>query len=265
MGRRSLGPGGIVALASVLLVSQPAPTLAAAGTVDASQLPPGEFEGILRRVPGTDRIFTVTVTVPQVTVNPNVPATVNVQRHINAVLQIQQQMRRSRNPAAQLHQLQSAVNRLQVEAAKAQASSIRVTTVTHNIDFQAADDVKVRTMHAPEVFDDKGKVRKHTAEELKQLKGKDPNLAGYESSLDALMVGQVVHVSLSRHRTAPAEKGKEGKEDPDKEKPADKDAGKKKPVGDGDNAEKKMQVRMIVIVSNGAARSDSREKPSKDQ
>ncbi len=64
--------------------------------------------------------------------------------------------------------------------------SVQVTTV---------DDVKVRTLTPPVVYDDKGKVRKHTAKELKELKGKG-NLPGYTAGWDDLKVNEIVSVTL---------------------------------------------------------------------
>jgi hypothetical protein len=266
MLRRVLGLASVVAAAGVLLIVT-ASAGAAGGTVDASLLPAGEFEGVLRSVPGTDRMFTLTVSVPQVTVNPNVRANYNLQSHINNVLSIQRRMLSSKHPGNYVGQLQGAVIRLQQQAAIAQANAVRVHTVTQHIEFQAAEDVKVRTLKAPEVFDDKGKIRKHTPEELKQLKGKNPNLIGYESSLEAMAKGQVVRVTLASHHSSSGDKGKpDAEKDKDPAAEKDKNPDKKKPAGEGDLSEKKMQVRMIVIASEGgsAGRSDSPGKPAKD-
>jgi hypothetical protein len=247
-----LGLAGIIAL---LLTALASPSHAAPATVDASQLPAGVFQGTLRRAPGTDRMFTVTVSVPQVTANPNVRGNLQLAGEINHIHQLQQKMARSKNPASQLASLQLAILRLQHHAARVQASSVSVHHITQHIDFQAAEDVKVRTAKAPEVVDDKGKPRKPTAEELKQFKGKDANLAGYEASLDALAAGQSVQVTLA-HRPAAsdAEKGKEVKA-------AEKNADQKKPTAE-DTGEKKMQVKLIVILGEGAG-SGRTETPGK--
>jgi len=140
--------------------------------------------------------------------------------------------------------------------------------VTQNLELQLAEDAKVRTLQPPEVFDDKGKVRKHTAEELKQLKGKNTNLIGYESSLDALSRGQVVTLTVAPHKTPkpPADKPKEAKPNPDKDpdnpdkemKPA-----KKQKPGEEDNGEKKMQVKMILINTSTGGGSETTEEKTK--
>lgn len=105
----------------------------------------------------------------------------------------------------------------------------REEVVKKNIEFQTADGVKVRTMLLPEAFDEKGNLKKYTKEELAQLKGEDKNAAGYEFSLDKLEVGQKVRVTL-----AAAPRKAEDKEN------KDKDA--------GDATEKKMQVKSIVVL-----------------
>src|SRR5262249_16840460 len=65
----------------------------------------------------------------------------------------------------------------------------------------------------PLMFDDKGKPRKPTAEELKKLKGTDPKLKGYKAELGDLKAGQVVVVTLAKAKaSAPKAKGDRGGE-----------------------------------------------------
>lgn len=90
-----------------------------------------------------------------------------------------------------------------------------------SIDFQATEEVKVRSMVLPDVFDVKGKKKIYTKEELAELKGKDKTLPGYESGLDKLESGQKIKVILTK---VPKK---------DEEESAD---------------EKKKQVKMIVIL-----------------
>ncbi len=54
-----------------------------------------------------------------------------------------------------------------------------------DIDFHTSDDVKVRMMNPPTKFDDKGNPKEYTKAELKELKGKDADLPGYETTLDS--------------------------------------------------------------------------------
>jgi hypothetical protein len=121
-------------------------------------------------------------------------------------------------------------------ASGSSAPQFTVRTVTQDVEFQATESVKVRTMVLPEQFDEKGNVKKYTRAELNELKGKDKNLPGFESSLEKLEVGQKVRVLLvqSSKKPAPAPK-----KDKDKEKDKDKKA---------NDDEKRMQVKMITIV-----------------
>lgn len=74
----------------------------------------------------------------------------------------------------------------------------RVVTTRRPYILDMADDVVVRIMQLPLQFDDMGKPRKHTEDELKELRGDNPNLPGYKSTIDSLRVGQTVDISLRR-------------------------------------------------------------------
>lgn len=70
----------------------------------------------------------------------------------------------------------------------------------HDYEMTAAAGVKVRLLNLPREFDDKGRIKEYTEEELKQLKGADPgdqDLPGFKSAFAALRKGDVVQVSLS--------------------------------------------------------------------
>jgi hypothetical protein len=95
-------------------------------------------------------------------------------------------------------------------AAAPRRPTAHVQIVHVDIQVTAFDDVIVRRMHAPTQFDDKGKARNATAEELKQLKGDHPNMNGYQAEFSDLAVGSAVHVVFGRTsdklRDAPAAK-----------------------------------------------------------
>jgi len=76
-----------------------------------------------------------------------------------------------------------------------------VTYADQNVDFKARDDVLVRTARPREAFDDKGKIKKFTKAELKELKG-DPKLPGYKAEYGDLASGQIVEVTLVRKKGA---------------------------------------------------------------
>ncbi len=108
----------------------------------------------------------------------------------------------------------------------------RIDVVKQDVEFQTMEDAKVRTNVLPDQFDEKGNLKKYTRAELAELKGKDKNLEGYESSLEKLEAGQTVKVVLTAAKK--------------KVNPADKDKPKDDQVKDAD---KKMQVKMIVILA----------------
>jgi hypothetical protein len=97
--------------------------------------------------------------------------------------------------------------------------------VTHNIELQASDSMKVRMMQPPVDFDDKGRPKKYTPREIKALKkGEDAKLPGFAADFDSLKANQVVQVYLSKskhpHKPAAKAKTKDGDaESPPAEKP----------------------------------------------
>jgi hypothetical protein len=76
-----------------------------------------------------------------------------------------------------------------------------------NVDLTPAEDMIVRTNFVPVEFDEKGKPRKRTQKELKELKG-DPKLPGYQADASALKRGQEVTCYLETPK-------KTGKKDED--------------------------------------------------
>jgi hypothetical protein len=236
--------------------------------IDGANLPAHEYAGKLVTAPGADRMFTLAVTYPEIVPNPGYKPDPNIQREINRINQLQAQAAHSRNPRQvqnDINQINQLSVQLQRRIAQAQANAVKVVQRTANVDFQIEENVKVRTMVLPEAYDDKGNIKKYTPEELKELKGKD-NLPGYESTVAALKPGQVVRILLKHHQapkpttTSPAfsqkDADKEKSLDKDKDKDLDKDkdtpkeADKNAPREGG--TEKKMQVRIIVIVDDGS-------------
>jgi hypothetical protein len=127
------------------------------------------------------------------------------------------------------------------------APAFTVRTYTQDVEFQATESVKVRTLVLPEQFDEKGNVKKYTRAELAEMKGKDKNLPGFESSLEKVEVGQKVRVLLVQTSKKAAAAKKDKDQDKDKDKKADGD-------------EKRMQVKMITIVES---EGDAAARPGK--
>jgi hypothetical protein len=199
--------GPFLALALVLPVApaadkdkdkMPADKKAAAAKMIAA----GEITGRVVNVEGERKVFTLELTV--VYQVPNVGA-------INNMANIRAQMLTARDF--------NTLRNLQVQLLKEQANMAQVKKETHNIDLEAADDVLVRLKDPPVEFDEKGNVKKHTAKELKELKG-DPKLPGYAGDFDSLKPDQIIQVKLAKTKQAPQPRGK----------PADKDAPDNRPV-----------------------------------
>jgi len=219
---------------------------------DSAKLTSGEFAGTLKSAPGSDRTFILTTSTKRLEptgkggANKGNNALNRVLQAQNHLQQAQMRVATARTPQqARQHQQQVAHAQIQLQQAMAALNltgagaggippGYKLTEVKQDIEFQASEECKVRTLVLPETFDDKGNVKKYTKEELAELKGKDKNLIGYESGMDKLEPGAKIKVTLAPVKK-PAADAKE--KDGDKDKDKDKDP-------DGD---KKMQVKLIVI------------------
>jgi hypothetical protein len=132
---------------------------------------------------------------------------------------------RDRNPTNRLKRTQEAQNWIVYH----QASLYRRHDQHQNVDLQAADDVQVRTLQLPPVFDDKGNPHKRTADELKKLKGPDSKLLGYTAEFVNLKPGQIVEVTLGKVKTSGMDKTS-SKDSPGAMKPADDKGTNLKPL-----------------------------------
>ena len=92
----------------------------------------------------------------------------------------------------------------QNQAAQAQAKqiqmlkSMKVATEWVEVEIPIKETTKIRTKTPLQVYDDKGNIKKYSPEELKTLKGSNPNLPGYEVKVDELTPGAVVEVTLNK-------------------------------------------------------------------
>ncbi len=82
---------------------------------------------------------------------------------------------------------------------------------SQDVDLQTTEDVKVRLANPPEQLDEKGRPKRYTAKELKELKGPDPKLEGYQADFSNLRPDQVVTVSLVKKKDVPKVKPTGGK------------------------------------------------------
>lgn len=88
-----------------------------------------------------------------------------------------------------------------------------------DLDLRGADNIKVRSVYPPIVYDERGFLKKWTAKELAALKG-NSKLPGYPADAEALKAGQVVQVYLAKTKTPPPKgKAKGGLKIEDDEEP----------------------------------------------
>jgi hypothetical protein len=80
-----------------------------------------------------------------------------------------------------------------------------------HVEWNAIDSVKVRRVNPPIQFDDKGRVKKYTKKELKELKGED-KLPGYAAEFSDIKTGQYVKVTLVVKKGARVPIKKKGKD-----------------------------------------------------
>jgi len=313
MRRSSLGIGLLFGLLWVVPAdAAPPKPKANQPSVDADKLPPGQFAGVLMSVPDSDRMFTLKITYPEIRLKPGAKMPNLRSAQARNMQQMYQQLSRaqrmprvghSHNALNNMVQMQNAYMQGQQRMAQAMARAeqqelrllqqevqailnmYQVVQVKQDFDFQTDENFKVRVKDLPEQFDEKGNIKKYTAQEKAELKGKDKNLPGYESSPDALKVGQTVLVMLRAYKkpkptpavTNPvasdkdkdADKDKDKDAAPDKDAPKDKDAAKDKSAAKDKEKETdasiqhKMQVKVIVILQEGNAPQNSTTKPKK--
>jgi hypothetical protein len=89
------------------------------------------------------------------------------------------------------------------------------------VEMQANDDMKVRMLNPPADFDLKGRPRKYTSKELRDMKGPDTKLPGYTAEFDDIKPGQVVKLYLP-NKSKPAPKPVVKPKDSDEPKPVEK-------------------------------------------
>jgi hypothetical protein len=192
-----------------------APTLAADAKADdkgttEKLTPTAKFLAKLVRSNESNKTLTVELTQSVVVANPYDAARILYwrQRLLSA--------QTDRNPASRLRRTAEAENWIAYHQVRLYSRHDQ----HQNLDLQAVDEVQVRVLQLPPAFDDKGKPRKRTAAEEKELKGPDPKLPGYTASFSQLKPGQVVEITMGKGKVAGKSPGLEsssssGKPPPD--------------------------------------------------
>lgn len=116
---------------------------------------------------------------------------------------------------------------------QAQATLYNIEKHHQDVELQALDDALVRTAFPRTEFDEKGKTKKLTAKQLKELKGPDPKQPGYKAEFGDVAVDQILQVTLVKKKPTgpaakvkpPAKKTKAKGKDKDDDEPVDVLAG----------------------------------------
>lgn len=87
---------------------------------------------------------------------------------------------------------------------QAQASLIDVERRTQDVELMVQDEAVVRAARPKTEFDEKGKVKKLTKAELKEQKGPDPKLPGYNAEFSDVATEQIIQVSLVKKKVTGA-------------------------------------------------------------
>lgn len=89
--------------------------------------------------------------------------------------------------------------------------AVRIRQQSQNVDLAADDNIRIRMPNPPLDFDDKGKPKKYTAKELKELKGPS-GLPGFPGDFDSLKTDQIVRVYLAKTKPSPRPVARKGKD-----------------------------------------------------
>jgi len=254
-------------------------------SVDADTLTPGDYTGKLQGLPDTDGNFVVRIDfqrlqLDQKALDKALKAGGKENKQLNKlaaenqhIAQLQLEVlnaRTAKDLAHKQQQLNQAVMKFEQTLVQLQNTALspqnnpnlyKTVTDTKDVTFHSTPDLKVRTANLPEVFDEKGNVKKYTKEELDALKGKDKNLPGYESSADKLQVGQTARATLITNKPPRKDDKKAADKKDDADKPAD--------GGDKKNDPKppdppKTVVSVLLIVAD-APSTDNKDRPKKNK
>jgi hypothetical protein len=226
---RRFGPAGLL---TVLLLALPAPAADKKKDPGAQATNAADYQalaeahtvtGKLLSLGGTDRSLSLRVDYQVLEPKPNAgKGQAHATQHL---LDEQRQIMRTRNPWVRAQKLQQFEVNVIRQQSRAVNQAFKLVSEHKDFDLESTPEVKVRYLEPPAQYDDKGHLKQYTAAELKELKGKNPDLPGYEADFNNLTVGQTVRVTLAA---------------PKADKPKDKDA----------PDDKKPLVSMVVIVTD---------------
>jgi hypothetical protein len=188
------------ALAAAILIAGPAQAQKKQSDAKGTEASQQDYQALAQMTDITGKLVNVDPTGKTVTLELEyqvlAPNGKNGTNH--NLMREQQQLMRARSPVEYMRDLE----RLVLQAQREQANAFRVVTERKDYELAATDNVKVRQEELPPRFDDKGNLKPYTAQELKELKGPNPNLPGYVADFGSLKNGQTVKITLSHHQAA---------------------------------------------------------------
>jgi hypothetical protein len=158
--------------------------------------------GKVSALASTDKTFTLQLEYQYLVSTGKRGSKVNSQ--VTSLLRQQEQIMAVRDPVKRLQRLEKLIRKAQQLKARGGRLPFKVKQGRKDFDLRAIEDVKVRVMQPPVEYDDQGNVKKYTAKELKELKGKDRTLPGYTANWDQVADSQTVTVYLKPRTKKPA-------------------------------------------------------------
>ena len=154
--------------------------------VNEKTMKAGEIVGRIVSVNGTGKVLRLKVTYEVPKLNAG---------SVNGLAQAQQSLTQ-----AQLRRDANGMIQAQQQIAQHQARMYTLERKEKEIEITAEDDVKVRNAHPPEQYDAKGRVKRLTDKEIRELKGPDTKTPGFPADFADLQKDQLVSVTLVRNR-----------------------------------------------------------------
>jgi hypothetical protein len=175
-------------------------------------VPIGTLVGVVQDTGDSTGQFVVRVILRHLEANPS--AHEEYIRQQEKILRRQDAILKSPDIAQRSAQMQQLYQEI-VGLLEREANLFKVKEVEQDVELKLAEDVKVRTAVPAKAYDDKGNIKRYTAKELRELRGKQ-NLPGYAAEVGDLQVGQRVAVKVAVRRRNPPPK-KPGKDEAPKE------------------------------------------------
>jgi hypothetical protein len=237
--RRALGLLAALGVSAVLLTGSPAGAQKKANAdkdkdkdvTSEKMVKAGVLTGKVVAIYEDKRVIRLAVTVPVTRVNAG---------SLQSLQQAQRDlaMARARGDRGGMISAQQAM-------VQAQAGLVSVEHRTQDVELTVQDEAVVRAARPKAEFDDKGKVKRLTKAELKEQKGPDPKLPGYNAEFSDLATEQIIQVSLVKKKlTGAAAKAVA------RPKPKAKGKADEADAGADLLADHLPQVSMIVILSD---------------